>query len=61
MYITAKACLIDWPLFKDVVPGNPVLGEDRKCLGDAFEVKLRPYGSSKLHMADLPVVDGLGG
>lgn len=61
MYITAKACLIDWPLFLGVVPGNPALGEDRKCLGDAFDVKLRPYGSSKLHMADLPVIEGLDG
>lgn len=57
MAVTAQGCLIDWPLFRDVVPGNPVLGEERVCRGDVFEVVLRPYGSSKLHMSDLPVIE----
>ncbi|KAK5788168.1 hypothetical protein VI817_009126 [Penicillium citrinum] len=57
MYITVKACLIDWPLFKDAVPGSPIPKEKRTCLGDTFEATLRPYGSAKLHMSDLPTID----
>lgn len=56
MSVSAKACLIPWGLFRGSVPGNPPLGGERKCLGDSFEVTLRPYGSSKLHMSDLPVI-----
>lgn len=57
MYFTVKACLIDWPLFKDAVPGSPIPKEKRTCLGDTFEATLRPYGSAKLHMSDLPTID----
>ncbi|KAJ9197365.1 CAZyme family GH127 [Paecilomyces variotii] len=57
MYMIAKACLIDWPLFRGSVPGWPIRKEDRKCLGDAFNATLRPYGSAKLHMAEIPTID----
>jgi hypothetical protein len=57
MYMTASACLIDWPLFKGVVPDAPIPKENRKCLGDPFEAKLVPYGSAKLHMAELPTIE----
>jgi hypothetical protein len=57
MSVTAKGCLIDWPLFKDSVPADPPAKNDRQCIGDTFEAVLRPYGSSKLHMSDLPTVD----
>ena len=56
MYMTAKGCLIDWPMFMDVVPGSPIPKEERVCLGNVFEVTLRPYGSTKLHMADIPSI-----
>ena len=56
MYITAKACLIDWPMFLNAVPDSPPT-QDRTCLGDVFEATLRPYGSAKLHMSDLPTID----
>lgn len=55
-YITVQACLIDWPLYVDSVPGLVPLPEERECLDDAVEVELRPYGSTKLHMVDLPTV-----
>lgn len=56
-YITAKACLIDWPLYLNSVPAVvPGVG-DRKCVGDVEEMELRPYGSTRLHMTDLPTVD----
>lgn len=29
----------------------------RKCIGRAFMVGLKPYGSAKLHMAEIPIVD----
>ncbi|KAJ5081068.1 hypothetical protein N7456_013306 [Penicillium angulare] len=57
MYMTAQGCLIDWPLFLGAVPGSPIPKDDRKCLGDAFEVTLRPYGSAKLHMSEIPTID----
>jgi hypothetical protein len=56
-YVTAKACLIDWPMFLGAVPGTPIPKDERKCLGDTFEATLRPYGSAKLHMSDLPTID----
>lgn len=56
MFITAKACLIDWPLFKDAVPADPPAKKDRYCIGRPFDATLRPYGSSKLHMSDLPTI-----
>jgi hypothetical protein len=57
MFVTATACLIDWSLFKNSVPGDPPAKSERKCVGDTFEAVLRPYGSSKLHMSDLPTID----
>ncbi|KAJ9143330.1 Six-hairpin glycosidase-like protein [Pleurostoma richardsiae] len=55
--ITAKACLIDWPLYLDSIPGRVPLPEERRCIGPVEQVELRPYGSTKLHMTDLPVLD----
>lgn len=57
MYITAKACLIDWPLFKGSVPGNVIPKEDRTCKSAVFDAKLVPYGSAKLRMTDLPTIE----
>jgi hypothetical protein len=57
-FITAKACLIDWPLLVEgSVPSGPPTGEARKCLGEVFNVRLVPYGSAKLRMAELPAID----
>jgi hypothetical protein len=57
-FLTAKACLIDWPLLVEgSVPSGPPTGEARKCLGKAFDIKLVPYGSAKLRMAELPTID----
>ena len=57
-YMTAQACEIDWPMaFQGSVPGYPPTGDAKKCVGDAVEVKLVPYASAKLHMAELPVID----
>lgn len=56
-YMTVQACLIDWSLYLGSVPGLVPLEEDRVCIGDAVEVELRPYGSTKLHMVDLPTID----
>lgn len=56
MFVTVQACVIDWPMFRSV-PDSPPLKGDRTCIGDVFEATLRPYGSSKLHMSDLPTID----
>lgn len=56
-YMTVQACLIDWSLYLDSIPGLVPLEADRACIGDSVEVELRPYGSTKLHMVDLPTVD----
>lgn len=57
MYITVKACLIDWPLFKGSVPGNVIPKSERECRGDVFEAKMVPYGSAKVRMTDLPTIE----
>lgn len=53
--ITAKGCYIVWDIEKGVPSDPPDIGS-RTCLGDYFEVTMRPYGASKLHMAELPTV-----
>jgi hypothetical protein len=55
-YMTALGCEIAWELYKGTAAPPPMAGE-RDCLGDFFIVKLVPYGSSKLHMAQLPTVN----
>ncbi|KAJ5937614.1 hypothetical protein N7454_003956 [Penicillium verhagenii] len=57
IYMTAMGCLIDWPMFLGAVPGSPIPKVDRVCLGDHFNVTLRPYGSAKLHMSEIPTID----
>lgn len=57
MYMTVQSCLIDWPLFMDSVPGSPIPKSERKCLSEAFETKLVPYGSAKVRMTELPTID----
>lgn len=57
MSIVATGCLIDWPLYKGSVPGSVPTMADRKCVREARDVRLVPYGCAKLHMAELPTVD----
>ncbi|EXJ84286.1 hypothetical protein A1O3_04953 [Capronia epimyces CBS 606.96] len=54
--ISALACQIAWQLEDGYAPSPPLVG-GRNCTGRAFPVELRPYGSAKLHMAELPTVD----
>ena len=56
-YVTAKACLIDWPLYLNSVPGVVPEPGARKCVGDEEGVVLRPYRSTRLHMVDLQTVN----
>ena len=53
------ACGIEWGIEKGTAAPPPLKAE-RKCLGEWREVRLVPYGSAKLHMAELPVVDSGG-
>lgn len=57
VYMTATGCQIKWPLHLGSVPGAVPPAEDRKCIEEPYEVRLRPYGSAKLHMAELPTID----
>jgi hypothetical protein len=52
--IAALACEIDWDISAGYAASPPV---NRSCIGRAFMIGLAPYGSAKLHMAELPVVD----
>ncbi|KAI1610837.1 hypothetical protein EDD36DRAFT_442563 [Exophiala viscosa] len=54
--ISALACQIDWQLEGGYAPNPPLKGQ-RNCTSRAYPVELRPYGSAKLHMAELPTVD----
>lgn len=56
-YVTARACRVDWGLYLGSVPGVAPAPGARACVGEVVEVELRPYGSTKLHMVDLPTVD----
>lgn len=54
-YMTAEACEIPWGCSKGV-PANPPPPRERKCLGGQFQVKLIPYGTAKIHVAEFPTV-----
>ncbi|PGG95508.1 hypothetical protein AJ79_10019 [Helicocarpus griseus UAMH5409] len=57
--ITATVCEINWELTEPKDQGyapNPPLAEERECLGKPFEVNLVPYGTARLHMAELPTI-----
>ena len=59
-YITGKGCQVDWPLYKGLPAPLPALDngiKHRTCTGNVTDVILRPYGSLKVHMAELPTVD----
>ena len=59
-YISGKGCQIDWPLYNSLPAPLPALPEGsrhRNCTGNVTDVVLRPYGSLKNHMAELPTVD----
>jgi hypothetical protein len=56
MWIEGKACEIEWGLWKGV-PGPVPLKAERKCIGEVRYVRLVPYGSAKVHMAELPTLD----
>jgi hypothetical protein len=53
MEITAMVCPIDWPTEQNWADDPP---ESPSCTGDSYQVSLVPYASSRLHMAQLPVV-----
>ena len=54
--VMVKACRIEWPLKLGVPAPVPLKGE-RTCVGESFEVEMRPYGSLRSRMAELPTVD----
>ena len=58
-FITGRGCQIKWELDRGVPSAVPLADEEgrRNCTGPAVEVVLRPYGSLKIHMAELPVAD----
>lgn len=56
-YITAQGCEIEWGLYKNSAPDVAPPLANRKCIGDAYNVTLRPIGGQKVHMAELPTID----
>lgn len=57
-YITARGCQIDWPIISGVPAPVPLpTNGKRNCTSPAMNITLRPYGSLKIHMAELPTVD----
>lgn len=59
--ITASVCEIKWELTgpQGYAPDPPGSGQ-RDCIGEPYEVEMVPYGTARLHMAELPVVDLAG-
>ncbi|KAI1912603.1 hypothetical protein LOZ61_003254 [Ophidiomyces ophidiicola] len=60
--ITATVCDIEWDLTepRGHAP-NPPHCEKRVCVGKPYQVELVPYGTAKLHMAELPVMKSENG
>lgn len=59
-YISGKGCEIYWPLYNGLPAPLLALSNGvshRNCTGNVTDVVLRPYGSLKNHMAELPTVD----
>ncbi|KAL2011374.1 hypothetical protein VTN00DRAFT_4092 [Thermoascus crustaceus] len=54
--ITGTVCEIAWELVDGYAPNPPSSGK-RTCIGGAFDIALVPYGSAKLHMAELPTIN----
>lgn len=52
---TVQGCEVEWPLYLDTTPDWPPVKP--KCIGEPTEFRLVPYGSAKLHMSELPVID----
>lgn len=55
--ISVLACEIDWKFTEGGFAPNPPRLGGRNCTNRAFMAEMRPYGSAKLHMAELPTVD----
>ena len=55
-WLTAKGCQINWSINHGVPSAVPLPG-NRTCVGRVEEVILRPYGSLKVHMAELPTIE----
>ena len=53
-YLTVQGCEIGWDLYLDATPNWAP--EDRTCRSAAKEYRLLPYGATKLHMSELPIV-----
>ncbi|KAG8530469.1 uncharacterized protein KY384_004972 [Bacidia gigantensis] len=59
-HVTGKGCQVAWTMKMGLPAALPELPRGqtkRKCEGGIVDVILRPYGSLKVHMAELPVVD----
>lgn len=59
-FITGKGCQVAWPLYNGLPAPLPALANGttyRDCTGNVTDVILRPYGTLKVHMAELPMVD----
>jgi hypothetical protein len=56
--VTATVCKIDWKLTgpRGYAPEPPPVGK-RKCIGEPIEIELVPFGTARLHVAELPLAD----
>ncbi|KAK0637055.1 hypothetical protein B0T17DRAFT_588031 [Bombardia bombarda] len=54
-YVTVQGCEIAWGLYLGATPD--LVPNDRTCLGGSSTYRLIPYGSAKVHMSELPVVE----
>ena len=58
--ITAQGCEINWSVDHGVPAAVP-LTDQRSCIGSSKLVTLRPYGSLRVRVAEIPVVVGTSG
>jgi len=59
-FISVQGCEIAWDQYLGAIPGPPPPAWNRSCIGEKQTYNLIPYGQTKVHMSELPLLSGEG-